>query len=653
MNDKIVGGGVVLRIFGRIHPVHKIAAFILVLLMIFPLLPLPAMGANERTASLTSGEGHKGDTIRVNLIISDVKDIAGLEGTLSYDTTRLTTVSNKINRAEILKNFVYDNNVLEDKSYLKFTAASTEKIKQLGDAVLLTVDFVIKDNAPTGKAYVNLSNLLVTDDSSRLETNTIDGGIMVLASGGSGSSNNPSGGSSSTPLTPSATEEITVIVDTGDGLGVSTATIHRTTSADGTRIDEITFRADQAREAVNKAKASGRTTVRMVIPDPKDEVSQLDLTIPKDAVDELARGGMNLEIYTDNAKIVIPNHALQGLTDDLYFRFVPIKNQTQRTEVEERAKGEQVVREVGGDNRIKAVARPMTIETNLSNRTVDIVLPLLNIVLPTDKQERDAFLADLVIFIEHSDGERELMKPEVVEYKSGQLGLVFRITKFSTFTILNMEGWDEYIKAQETLNRHEAYMKGYPDLTFKPERSISRAEMATILSRIGGAGAALTDGKHMTFPDVASDHWASLAIRSASSKGLMAGFPDGTFKPEQSITRAEMATIVSHWLGLRGEATATFSDTVGHWAQQNIALVQQAGIIKGLPDGSFQPDKSLTRAEAVTMINKILKRGSQDWTTPGWSDVPTTHWAFKDIDEASVSHSFTTDPNGSEVVAAP
>lgn len=454
---------------------------------------------------------------------------------------------------------------------------------------------------------------------------------------------------------PNQTDVLKIVVDTGDGSEVSNATIRRTANADGTKKDEVVFLAEQAKETVKKAKESGQTKARIIIPDPEDQVAQLDLTISQGAVAELANGGLDLEIYTENARIIIPNDSLQDVAEDLYFRVVPIKDETERSEVEERARIEQIVVQIAGSNDVHVVARPMTIETNLSSRAVDIVLPLLNVTLPTDDEEREAFLADLVIFIEHSDGDKQLVKPEVVEYSQGRLGLRFSINKFSTFTILNMEGWEEYILAQEVKYLHEAYIQGYPDQTFRPDRGISRAEMAMILSRIEAGtlpgsnslhGGYVHDSGNMPqFPYVDTNHWAALAIQYARIAGLMNGFPDGTFRPEQSITRAEMATIVSHWLGLREGALTLpdldkldFSDTVHHWAEKDIFLVRTKGIITGFPDGTYQPDKALTRAEAVTIINKILKRGSQTWTTSTWGDVPITHWAHKDIEEASRTH---------------
>src|SRR5690606_21325258 len=148
-----------------------------------------------------------------------------------------------------------------------------------------------------------------------------------------------------------------------------------------------------------------------------------------------------------------------------------------RQEVEERAKKEELVRKVLGEEEIRVIARPMTIETNLSSRAVDLVMPLRDIELPTDREQLNEFLTALLIFLEHSDGYRELIIPEPTVYQDGRQGLKFTVTKFSTFTILNTEH----------AKLHRSYMNGYPDQSFRPDQGISRAEMAAVLSRIGAA----------------------------------------------------------------------------------------------------------------------------------------------------------------------
>ncbi|WP_281889719.1 S-layer homology domain-containing protein [Paenibacillus sp. YYML68] len=459
------------------------------------------------------------------------------------------------------------------------------------------------------------------------------------------------------------TEQITVVVDSGDSRGgtVSTATIERTTKTNGSKQDKVTFTPDKAQETLDRAVVSGQKTSRIVIPDTKDEVAEVNVSIPRDTLSKLSGGSMSLEIYTDNARIVLPSNSLNGLDKDVFFRVVPIKDQPQRLQVEQRAKQEQVVRDALGDGTVQVVGRPATIETNISSRPVDIVLPLRDVTLPTDAQERQSFLADLVIFIEHSDGDRVLVKPEPIAFKDEQLGLKFTVTKFSTFTILNMENWEEYFNAQQGARegKHQPYMLGYPDQTFRPDRGISRAEMAAILNRLGArsaAGASNVELVPAAYTDLEPQHWAHTAIDETTKNGLMSGYPDGSFAPEKPVTRAELAAVVSRWKGYstEGDVSSKLTDLAGHWALRHIAQAEQDGLVQGFPDGTFQPDKPLSRAEAVTTLNRLLKRGPlTGYTLIPWSDVSRGHWAADDIMEASVPHSFTKDASGKEKMVEP
>lgn len=450
------------------------------------------------------------------------------------------------------------------------------------------------------------------------------------------------------------TEEVTVIVETGqlgDSKDISTATILRTTDAQGQKSDDITFGRNKAVETVEKTIQSHQQTARIVIPDAKDEVKQVDIKIPRVSTNELTDAALNLELYTENVRIIMPSASMENLEEDLYFRLIPIKEKTKQLEVEERAKVEQVVKEAAGDKKVEVVARPMTIETNLKSRPVDLILPLRDVQIPTDAKEREAFLNDLVVFIEHSDGDRVLVKPEVVEYKPGQLGLAFGITKFSTFTILNMENWEAYLKEQEAGKEpktHQAYVVGLPDGTFGPEKSVTRAEIAALLARTSKINAGA--GSATRFQDLAKNYWASNVIRQVSAAGWMKGHTDGTFAPDQAITRAEMAAIISRWLELSGEnQTSALSDIQDNWAAKDIMLVEKAGYMKGMPTGEFQPDKQLTRAETVAIFNRILNRGPlYGIVTPSWKDVTSQHWAFREIEEASIDHGYAMDSEGKE-----
>ncbi|TBL71073.1 S-layer homology domain-containing protein [Paenibacillus thalictri] len=440
--------------------------------------------------------------------------------------------------------------------------------------------------------------------------------------------------SSGPSYTPS--ETITVNVENGvaaSGTVVSTATINRTTDANGRKTDAVTFTLDQANKTVDQLKAAGSDSARIVIPDPKDEVSEVNVTIPKASTDSLVKGNVGVEISTANGRVDIPKSSLEGFADDIYFRFVPIKTEDERKVVEDRAKKEQEVRLAVGNDNISIVGRPMTIETNLQSRQVTLVIPLGDTSSLTEQQ-----LQNLGVFIEHSDGTKEFVKGQIVNYDdSGKLGIQFTVTKFSTFTVVKTNGLNK--------TTHKAYINGYPDGTFGPEKNITRAEMASLLARVSDKAATKSS---IAYTDVASSHWAKDAIDQATKMGLMEGYNGGSFKPEQTITRAEMAAILSRISGNSASSGASFNDVNGHWAQSAVAQAKAAGYIDGYADDTFRPEQTLTRAEAVTMINKLLGRGPLSGAASKWSDVSSGSWAFEQIQEASIDHTSEKTATGGE-----
>ncbi|MCR8643974.1 S-layer homology domain-containing protein [Paenibacillus sp. N1-5-1-14] len=418
-------------------------------------------------------------------------------------------------------------------------------------------------------------------------------------------------------------EIITVDVENGvkNGEVVAKATIKRTTDRNGQKHDEVTFTPEQVKRTIQQLFAAGSKSANIVIPDRKDEVVELNVKLPKQAIEMLVHEGISLEITTPNARIILPLSSMTGLTNDFYFRLVPIKKEEERKQVEQRAKTEEVVREYVGNSTITVLGRPMTIETNLSSRPVTLVLPL-----PQGVTKQD--VTDAGVFIEHSDGDKEVVSGLIVPYDtSGRLGIQITISKFSTFTIIEGIG-----------HVHKPYIYGYPDGTFGPEKSITRAEMAAILDRTFNKPEI---AQLPIYPDVNKQHWASSAITRVSAMGLMKGYPDGNFKPEQFITRAEMAVIAAQ---LGSEVTeriavASLNDIAGHWALSSIEKVVVQNVMSGYLDKSFKPDQSIIRAEVVTLLNRILHRGplhGVDKST--FLDVSTSHWAFKQIEEAAVRH---------------
>ena len=194
---------------------------------------------------------------------------------------------------------------------------------------------------------------------------------------------------------------------------------------------------------------------------------------------------------------------------------------------------------------------------------------------------------------------------------------------------------------------HQRYILGYPDGTFGPERPITRAEVATILTRVLGLSTA--DPGQGLFPDVDAQSWYVANIAAATRAGIMQGYPDGSFMPDAPITRAEVATVAVRLRGFSPAAGEAFLDAVGHWSAGYLTTAKTEGLITGYPDGTFRPNRSMSRAEFVTLMNRLLNRGPLlGRPAPRWADVPASHWAHGDVEEASTNHRFRAGPNSTE-----
>lgn len=195
---------------------------------------------------------------------------------------------------------------------------------------------------------------------------------------------------------------------------------------------------------------------------------------------------------------------------------------------------------------------------------------------------------------------------------------------------------------------HFAYVIGYPDGTVHPNGQITRAEVATIFFRL--LRDEVRDGAFTTsnsYSDVAYGKWYNNPISTMSALGIITGYPDGTFKPNKPITRAEFAAIAARFDETQSGKSATFSDVIGHWAAKEIGIAYYNDWIKGYPDGTFKPDQNITRAEAMTLINRVLERKPE---TPAdlltnmnkWTDnMDTSKWYYLDVQEATNSHGYT------------
>src|SRR5450756_422641 len=193
---------------------------------------------------------------------------------------------------------------------------------------------------------------------------------------------------------------------------------------------------------------------------------------------------------------------------------------------------------------------------------------------------------------------------------------------------------------------HQTFFIGYPDGTFKPDRNVSRAEVAAALTRALGLG--WSDIKP-SYPDVSATHWSSGNIQIMKDEGIMIGDTSGTFRPDAFITRAEAATLVLRMLKIapiQNLVASSFPDVpVTYWAAGYIEAMQKNGLITGYPDGTYKPTANILRSEFAALANRALGRGiGSSSQTAGlaasvhWPDVPATYWAYLDILEASTPH---------------
>ena len=172
---------------------------------------------------------------------------------------------------------------------------------------------------------------------------------------------------------------------------------------------------------------------------------------------------------------------------------------------------------------------------------------------------------------------------------------------------------DGVLKAIEVLNKeiHFNYVIGYTDGTIRPNNDISRAEVATIFFRLLTDEARTQyDKTTSSFSDIKDGAWCCRAVSTLTNMGIIKGYTDGTFRPNADITRAELATIIARFAKLDVN-TKTFSDINGHWAQKSIELAAGNGWINGYEDGTFRPNKSIIRAETFAMINRVLDRQTE------------------------------------------
>ncbi|MBN2794422.1 MAG: S-layer homology domain-containing protein [Clostridia bacterium] len=198
---------------------------------------------------------------------------------------------------------------------------------------------------------------------------------------------------------------------------------------------------------------------------------------------------------------------------------------------------------------------------------------------------------------------------------------------------------DEEVAPLGSVTFLQPYISGYQDGTFRPDASVTRAEVAAMFAKVLGYN---TDPiGTQTYSDVSDAHWAFGVIQAISRHGLFSGYEDGTFKPDEPITRAEIMAVFSNYWTTAGIVIDDSSNhyikdvSTSHWALKFINKAFNANLVSGYADNSFKPEQNASRAEMVVMINKLLGRADLVKDKSSFKDISVIHWARHAIEAAS------------------
>lgn len=237
---------------------------------------------------------------------------------------------------------------------------------------------------------------------------------------------------------------------------------------------------------------------------------------------------------------------------------------------------------------------------------------------------------------------------DITEWKSNEVTLLLKRSSASAPVVPSPGGSKE--PSDLNITDHFAYVIGYPDGTVRPDGNVTRAEVATIFFRMLKDDARekywKTDNR---YSDVKSTDWYNNAISTLSNMGIIDGYPDGTFRPNAGITRAEFAKIAVSFFkdNVRETIGDRFSDIHGKWYTEYVNLANELAIVNGYPDGTFRPDNKIIRAESMTIVNNTLRRTPcKEGLLPvsvmiTWPDNAASAWYYEAVQEAANSHEYS------------
>lgn len=461
---------------------------------------------------------------------------------------------------------------------------------------------------------------------------------------GDGGSSTPSPTPTPDPVAPSNQLKINV-VDQSMPDDVLLQTVLTRVLSNGSFQDTVNFTVANANEFLRILGNKEDKRSRLVIPNMEPPASETKVILDRDAAKRLIEGKSHFSIAMGMVKIDVPFTSMNDFNEDIYFRIVPIKDALRQKAIEDRAKQAEIVLQQGNGANVKLVGQPISIDTNLQNRQVTLLLPLPANLTSAQRE-------NMMVYVEHSNGTAEIIRGRFAEFTRGQTGIVFDVEHFSTFSLLYVEQAQEEVPPEkepiEVDSTFASYIHGYTDGTFRPNVNVTRAQMAAMLAR-NLSDNHVPEASNLFYADTATS-WAKNDIEYIRTEGIMQGRHDRSFGPNEMITRAQMAVIAVRWIDkqcVEGATDTSYCEintsgetyrdvAVTHWAAKEINRISAIGIMVGSGNGEFRPEEKLTRAQAVKVLNRIFNRPipTED-TEQIFKDIPKEHWAYFEIQAAA------------------
>ncbi|MFJ7696755.1 S-layer homology domain-containing protein [Lysinibacillus fusiformis] len=462
--------------------------------------------------------------------------------------------------------------------------------------------------------------------------------------------NIPGEGGSSTPSPTPKPEPSPDLVTPGNQLKVNIVdpskpnevllqTVLSRVFSNGSFYDTVNFTIANANDFLRKLANKEEKRPLLVLPNMEQPASETKVILAKEAAQKLTEGKSHFGIDMGIVKIDVPFASMNDFNEDIYFRMTPIKEAMLQKAIEDRAKRAERVLLQGKGANVKLIGQPLSIDTNLQNRQVTLLLPLPANLSSVQRE-------NIMVYVEHSNGTSEIIRGRFTEFREGQTGIVFDVQHFSTFSLLYVDQVQE--EEQPEVDRSfVSYIQGFTDGTFRPNTNVTRAQMAAMLAR-NLSNNQVPEASNLFYVDTATS-WAKNEIEYIRTDGIMKGRHDRSFGPNDMITRAQMAVIAVRWIDRQCiewdtaspyceimSSGKTYTDVVSsHWAKNEIERITAMGIMVGLGNGQFRPEEKLTRAQAVKVLNRMFNRSiPTEVSEQIFKDIPREHWAFFEIQAA-------------------